>query len=332
MHKQQNPKIRCWGLMLDQSKSDAKRNDAEVLVWIGTAYGRRRDAKSTPHANALAAFHLDQLARHKRGVIAVLIVLFTVTAIALVHVHASARFLGITWTEKARQTVTPQEPEAAQLSEDTHPRIELDRQEAKAQLASEHEARVALEARVEQLVSELAAQTRDRENAERASADTSTQLSAEHKARVDAEDAAKASREALARIESSVATAAVAPSPVPLQKAQVERKPTESPTSWEATARVVTTSVSAAGNSDAASSALLQGEKLFAKGDLEAARQRFEQAAKMGMPEGALALGNTYDPVSLAKAGLNLTGDPRRARQWYRRALELAQIQRGPRQ
>src|SRR5260221_273933 len=81
--------------------------------------------------------------------------------------------------------------------------------------------------------------------------------------------------------------------PVPLQKAQVERKPAESPTSWEATARVVTTSVNAADNSDAAGSALLQGEKLFAKGDLEAARQRFEQAAKMGMPEGALALGNT---------------------------------------
>jgi Hsp70 protein len=329
-----DPKITCWGVMVDQSKSDAKRNDAEVLVWIGTAYGRRRDAKSTPQANALVAFHLDQLPRHKRGVVAVLIVLFAVTATALVQVQASARFLGITWTENARQTVTPQEPEATQLSEDAHPRTELDgaANEAKAQLTNEHEARVALEARVERLVSELAAQTHDRQNAERASADASTQLAAEHKARVDAEDAAKASREALARIESSAATAAVVPSPVPLQKAQVERKPAESPTSWEATARVVTTSVNAADNSDAAGSALLQGEKLFAKGDLEAARQRFEQAAKTGMPEGALALGNTYDPVSLAKAGLNLTGDPTRARQWYRRAVELAQIQRGPRQ
>ena len=95
---------------------------------------------------------------------------------------------------------------------------------------------------------------------------------------------------------------------------------------------MVNASVNAAANSDAANSALLQGEKLFAKGDLEAARQRFEQAAKMGMPEGALALGNTYDRVSLAKAGLNLTGDPTRARQWYRRALELAQIHQEPRQ
>jgi len=317
--------------MLDNSKSDAKRDNAELLQWIGTAYGRRREGNSPPRANASAAFHLDQLARHKRGVIAVLIVLLTVTATALVQVHASARFLGITWTEKTRQRGTPQEPNAAQLSEDMHQRIELE-QEAKAQLTREHEARVALEAQVGQLVSELAAQTRERETAERASADTSTQLAAEHKARVDAEDATKASREALARIESSVATAAVVPSPVPLQKAQVDRKPAESLTSWEATARVVTTSVNAAGNSDTASSALLQGEKLFAKGDLEAARQRFEQAAKMEMPEGALALGNTYDPVTLAKAGLNLTGDPTLARRWYRRALELAQIQRGPRQ
>jgi TPR repeat protein len=96
--------------------------------------------------------------------------------------------------------------------------------------------------------------------------------------------------------------------------------------------RVVNASLAVAANSDAATSALVQGEKLFAKGDVEEARQRFEQAAKMGMPEAALALGNTYDRVSLAKAGLNVTGDPTRARQWYRRALELAQIHPEPRQ
>ena len=95
--------------------------------------------------------------------------------------------------------------------------------------------------------------------------------------------------------------------------------------------RVVKASIDVAANSDAATTALLEGEELFAKGDLEEARQRFQQAAKMGMPEAALALGNTYDRVSLAKAGLNLTGDPTRARQWYRRALELAQIHQEPR-
>lgn len=320
--------------MLAQSKSDPTRNHAEMLAWIGTAYGRRRDAKSTPHANALAAFHLDELARHKHGVVAIFVVLLTVAAIALVRVQAPARFLDITLTEKTRQADTPQEPRAAQLPEDADPPIEFERaaREAKAQLTSEHEARVALEAQVGQLVSELAAQTRDRENAERASADTSARLAAEHKARVDAEDAAKALKEARARIESSAASAAIAPSPVSPQKAQVERKPAETPNFGDSTARVVSTSVNAAGNPDAATSELLQGEKLFAKGDLEAARQRFEEAAKMGMPEGALALGNTYDPVSLAKTGLNLTGDPARARQWYRRALELAQIQRERRQ
>jgi hypothetical protein len=303
--------------MLDNSKSDAKRDNAELLHWIGTAYGRRREGNSPPRANASAAFHLDQLARHKRGVIAVLMVLLTITATTLVQVHASARFLGITRTEKTRQTGTPQEPKAAQLSEDMHQRIELE-QEAKA-LTREHEARVALEAQVGQLVSELAAQTRERDTAERASADASAQLIAEQKARVDADDAAKASKEALSRIERATPTAVALPL---TQKTQAERKTIETLASWNATARVANASVSA----------LLQGEKFFANGDLEPARQRFEQVAKMGMPEGALALGNTFDPVSLAKAGVNQTGDPTRARQWYRRALELAQIHREQRE
>jgi hypothetical protein len=301
--------------MLDNSKSDAKRYNAELLQWIGTAYGRRREENSPPRANASAAFHLDQLARHKRGVMAILLVLLTITATALVQVHASARFLGLTWTEKTRQMGTSQQ------------RIELE-QEAKAQLTREHEARVALEAQVGQLVSELAAQTRERDTAERASADASAQLIAEQKARVDAEDAAKASKEVLSRIERATPTAVALPL---TQKTQGERKTIETLASWDATARVAA-SVNAAANSDAANSALLQGENLFAKGDLEAARQRFEQVAKMGMPEGALALGNTFDPVSLAKAGVNQTGDPRRARQWYRRALELAQIHREQRE
>jgi hypothetical protein len=301
--------------MLDNSKSDAKRYNVELLQWIGTAYGRRREENSPPRANASAAFHLDQLARHKRGVMAILLVLLTITATALVQVHASARFLGLTWTEKTRQMGTSQQ------------RIELE-QEAKAQLTREHEARVALEAQVGQLVSELAAQTRERDTAERASADASAQLIAEQKARVDAEDAAKASKEVLSRIERATPTAVALPL---TQKTQGERKTIETLASWDATARVAA-SVNAAANSDAANSALLQGEKLFAKGDLEAARQRFEQVAKMGMPEGALALGNTFDPVSLAKAGVNQTGDPTRARQWYRRALELAQIHREQRE
>ena len=339
--------------MQKQSKSELERHEAEVLEWMGTAYGRRGDANSTAQsteeaapsfsrANTWTAFRLDRLAGalaatggHKRGVIGVLVgLLVTVTAMALVQVRASASLPGVTLTAKSTQTDTPQEPGAAQLSEDADPRVELERaaHEAKMQLASEHDARVALEGQVGQLVSELAAQTLDRENAERANTATSAQLAAERKARVEAEDVAKSSKEALARMASSAAAAPVAPAPVPLQKTLAEPEPVEIPPPREATARVVNTSVNAAANSDAANSALLQGEKLFAKGDLEAARQRFEQAAKMGMPEGALALGNTYDRVSLAKAGLNLTGDPTRARQWYRRALELAQIHQEPRQ
>ena len=196
----------------------------------GSAPHTDADAKEIPLLARMPRllFHLDQLARHKRGVIAVLIVLLTITATALVQVHASARFLGITWTEKTRQMGTPQEPKAAQLSEDMHQRIELE-QEAKTQLTREHEARVALEAQVGQLVSELAAQTRKQETAERASADTSAQLIAEQKARVDAEDATKASKEALSRIEPATPTAVALPL---IQKTQGERKTIETLASW----------------------------------------------------------------------------------------------------
>ncbi len=69
---------------------------------------------------------------------------------------------------------------------------------------------------------------------------------------------------------------------------------------------------------------LLLGEKLMARGDLEGARQQFQEAARLGLPEGALALGNTYDPVSLAKFGISAPGDSARARRWYREAYLLA--------
>ncbi len=338
--------------MQEQSKSELERNEAEVLEWIGTAYCRRGDANSTAqlteeaartfsHANTWTAFCLDRLAGafaatvgRKGGGIAVLVALLaTGTAIAFVQVRASASLASVTQTAKDIRTDNPQDPAATQLSEDADPHIEWERaaHEAKMQLASEHEARVALEGRVGKLVSELAAQTLDRENAERVNAARDAQLAAEHKARVEAENAAKSSNEALAGMAKSAAATPVAPAPVLSQTTQAESKPVETPRR-EVSARVVNPSETAEANSNAVNAALLQGEKLFAKGDLVAARQQFEQAAKMGMPAGALALGNTYDPVSLAKTGLNLTGDPTRARQWYRRALELAQIHQEPRQ
>jgi TPR repeat protein len=59
------------------------------------------------------------------------------------------------------------------------------------------------------------------------------------------------------------------------------------------------------------------------RGDLDGARKLFAAAAAKGLAEGALAFGTTYDPVSLAKLGLNDGGDPSRARQWYRKAYVM---------
>ncbi len=78
---------------------------------------------------------------------------------------------------------------------------------------------------------------------------------------------------------------------------------------------------------------LAAGQVHFAKGDLTAARASFNKAFALGLPEAALALGNTFDPVSLAKAGVKNKGDPEAARRWYRRAFELAMrppARRGP--
>ena len=74
---------------------------------------------------------------------------------------------------------------------------------------------------------------------------------------------------------------------------------------------------------------LAAGEAALAKGDLEAARRYFKELADAGLPEGALALGSTYDPKSLERAGLaGAQADRARAKEWYRRAIELAQTER----
>ncbi len=70
---------------------------------------------------------------------------------------------------------------------------------------------------------------------------------------------------------------------------------------------------------------LARGQTLMTKGELEAARRIFKQAADEGSPKGALALGSTYDPANLQRIGLADTPSNRNeAKRWYRRAHELA--------
>jgi tetratricopeptide (TPR) repeat protein len=229
----------------------------------------------------------------------------------------------------------------AQLSEALAKRTETERtlNEISTKLSGEHETRASLEAKVAELSSTINALTQARDSAERTIAETRAQLEAERKARLEIEKGAQSANVRLtsARTESSdvpaPVTAPAAPAPVSAPAAPANgpspalAKTADLPPPHDIAERAVQTSTRAR-LPVAANSALLKGQELFARGDLDAAREHFGQAAGMGMPEGALALGNTYDSVSLAKTGLKLAGDPERARQWYRRAFDLARRQR----
>ncbi len=69
---------------------------------------------------------------------------------------------------------------------------------------------------------------------------------------------------------------------------------------------------------------LKRGQDFLANGDLAAARLLLRRAAEAGSVEAALALGTTFDPVTLQRLGaIGAAADPARARQWYQRAAEL---------
>ena len=202
-------------------------------------------------------------------------------------------------------------------------------QEVQSQLATEQSARVVAEGKVTQLLAELAGETLFKETAARDMAELSARLEAERKARAESEDAARMAKEALSQVAStsSVPVAPVEPAPVPEQGASVQPEPVETPPAVEDSVSELRTVSGTSEKPDPARAELHDGQKLFAKGDVAAARQAFGRAIKLGLPEGALALGTTYDPVSLAKAGVKVAGDQERARHWYRRAHELAQRQ-----
>ena len=77
---------------------------------------------------------------------------------------------------------------------------------------------------------------------------------------------------------------------------------------------------------ESVASLLRQGKRLLENGNLEAARDLFKDLAEAGVVDGAIALGSTYDPKSLATSGMtNVTPDPNKALLWYRRAHLLAE-------
>ena len=368
-----------------------KKADAEVLEWIGQAYGRVRAAhknqKSQQRSQQRSQDAITLLKRRwtaRRWIVTARAALprqrlklpaltwprsryYALAGVAvLVTVISALSFVqlpdvGTPTAEtvlalNAAPAAVPAEPAAVvKTSEDRTALSEAAQahEEAKALLAKEQEARNAAEARANQLAEDLSKQSQARDAADQANAKSNTELESERKARVDAErarseadkartaaeEAAKFAREALDRAASSAAPpaqAVLAPvtitSAPPVTLAAAAPEHAAAPAAPQALpppdVHVVKASAAMPKFTGPAASVLSEGEKLFGKGDLEAARQSFARAAKMGSPEGALALGNTYDPVSLANAGVKEHGDPALAKKWYRKAHELAQLQR----
>jgi hypothetical protein len=305
---------------------------AEVLEWMGTAYGVREniepEAANVSNASRQMAW-IPKLRSASNSLLAVLsgrvapvwafcsmpanrpaiAVAASVVLVAAIAVSAARSWM----------TLTPSTPPAAAASwksslsspsaqDDLVARANREAQDAKEKLAAEQQERRASDRRMSELASLLEAEALARKHVEKASGELSFQLDAERKARRAAEQVSRLKSQELGqKVEPPSAAAlteersAVAALAAPVPPIRIDGLPSGVATD------------------------LIEGQKLFAKGDLVAARKRFESVAAKGLPEGALAAGNTFDPVTLAKAGLTQPGDPVKARQWYRRAHELAQ-------
>jgi len=167
-------------------------------------------------------------------------------------------------------------------------------QRARNELAEERAVRQAVEAAQRKLLAELSQERSARQNVERTAARLETQLSAARTVRSQAEEIARDLDDHLKR------------------NAQAAR---------------------AAGTSSPANPLLAEGQAAMAKGDVDAARRLFKRLVEDGVPEAAIALGSTYDPVVVEQiAGASAQADRTQAKHWYRRAIELAQaaVERQP--
>ena len=70
------------------------------------------------------------------------------------------------------------------------------------------------------------------------------------------------------------------------------------------------------------------GDRRFADGNVAAAQEFYRRAAEMGWSPAAFALGATYDPHEVLRGHLiGVRGDIQKARCWYARARELADME-----
>jgi TPR repeat protein len=100
--------------------------------------------------------------------------------------------------------------------------------------------------------------------------------------------------------------------------------PSEAPTAVPVPRRLESDPPPAPFNRDEIATLVARGRTLLAEGDVSAARLFLRWAAESGVPEAAVALGGTYDPLVLARLGLSDShADAAAAQIWYRRAAEL---------
>jgi hypothetical protein len=72
-----------------------------------------------------------------------------------------------------------------------------------------------------------------------------------------------------------------------------------------------------------------RGLELLKTGDVATARIAFQRLANVGIADGALALATTYDRRYLPVQVVGVFGDDKKARAWYRRAMELGSAEAG---
>jgi len=209
----------------------------------------------------------------------------------------------------------------AELNQERAARQEAERPSGnlKAELAEERAARQSAEAAEHAALAELNQERIARQEAERSSENLKAELAAARSTRAAAEQIARDLDDHLAhdtRAAHSIGespTSAERTPEAPAVKAALVSTPPPEPLTLPSIP------------------VLAEAQAALAKGEIERARKLLRKLAEDGVPEAALALGSTYDPANVERAGMGSAyADRAQAKQWYRRAIELAGTERRP--
>jgi tetratricopeptide (TPR) repeat protein len=116
-------------------------------------------------------------------------------------------------------------------------------------------------------------------------------------------------------------------SPAPVSAPSPEPAPKATPASTApVSAPSPPTAATATPDQNEVATLVARGRAYLSNGDVASARMLLRRAAESDDPQAALALAGTYDPAELKRLGISnfrAQADPAKAREWYRRALEL---------